>query len=266
MGVDMIVEFIGVPGAGKTTLMPVVSAHFKEQHFQAYTVLGAARPFAARSLLGKIVCLMTHGKLERFLLWQVFYTLSYIYRLSFYRQNPILMQSVQDFQKGRPISKTDQEHVMRWFLHQTGTYQFLKAYGRTGDMLIFDEGFIHRVVQLFASENETPDLDRVAAYLDLIPKPDLIIFPRVSSEVGERRVYERGLWERFKVKSHKETSRYFKNAHSIVSFAVEHVKVKGWTVIEVDNNKENLPTTKSVLRRDLSDLLVHFPEKAYLSG
>lgn len=260
----MIVEFIGVPGAGKTTLMPIVSAYFKEQRYQAYSVLEAARPFAARTLPGRIIRRSVRGKLERLLLWQLFYALSYTHRLSFYRQHQDLMKSVLAYQKERPLSKTDRAHVQHWFLHQTGSYQFLKTYGQAGDVLIFDEGFIHRVVQLFASESERPNLVRVAEYLDKTPKPDLVIYPNVPCEVCEKRVYERGIWDRFMAKTQEEINRYFNNAHTIVTFAVEQIKAKGWNVIEINNNMGNLPTSESVLRRNLSDITVQFPEKAYL--
>lgn len=260
----MIVEFIGTPGAGKTTFMPVVSEHFKNQHFQPYTVVEAARPFAARTVPGKLVGMLPFGKLQRFLLWQIFYALSYSYRSKFAKQNQTLMQTVLDFQHQRPINKTDKDHVLRWFLHQTGSYEFLKSYAQAGEMLLFDEGFVHRVVQLFASENESPDLDRVANYLDLIPKPDLIIFPNASSEVCEKRVIKRGLWKRFQAKGREETSKYIKNAYKIVKYAVKYIKLQGWTVIEVDNNRENLAVSKIMLKRALSDMVVYLPEKADL--
>ncbi|MGB7876351.1 MAG: hypothetical protein WBL25_18370, partial [Anaerolineales bacterium] len=92
----MIVEFIGTPGAGKTTFMPVVSEHFKNQQFQSYSVLEAARPFAARTFPGKMVGMVPFGRLQRFLLWQFFYAFSYSYRSKFAGQNQTLMRTVLD--------------------------------------------------------------------------------------------------------------------------------------------------------------------------
>jgi hypothetical protein len=173
------------------------------------------------------------------------------------------MHTVLDFQKQRPISATDRKHVLRWFIHLTGTYEFLRVREQAGDLLIFDEGFVHRVVQLFASENEIPDVARVAAYLDLIPEPDLIIFPKASSDVCENRVFTRGVWERFRAKEREETSQFIRNAHLVVNFAVGHVKEKGWTIIEVDNDRDSLSVSTSALKRSLSGLAVNIPEKAY---
>lgn len=265
MGSTMIVEFIGTPGAGKTTFMPVVSEHFKKQNFQPFTVLEAARPFASRTSPGRMVQMLPFGRLRRFLLWQIFYRFSYTHRRKFAEQNQTLMQTVMNYQHQRPISESDKEHVLRWFLHLTGSYQFLKSRAQPGEMLLFDEGFVHRVVQLFASEMEQPDLDSVAHYLDLIPKPDLIIFPSASRELCEKRVFERGVWERFRAKGHQETSRFIMNAYKIVKYAVKRLRIKGWTVIEVDNNRDNLAEAKTMLEHTLSDLVIFVPETAGLT-
>lgn len=265
MGKPMIVEFIGTPGAGKTTFMPVVSEHFRKHHFQPYSVLDAARPFAARTFPGSLVQKLPLGRLRRFLLWQIFYMNSYTHRSKFAGQNQDLMQTVLTYQHQRPITKSDKDHVLRWFLHLTGSYQFLKSRAQVGEMLLFDEGFVHRVVQLFASENEKPDLDGVAQYLDMIPKPDLIIFPSASREVCEKRVFQRGVWERFRTKGNEETSRFIRHAYKIVKYAVKHLKILGWTVIEVDNNQDDLAEAKRMLENTLSDLVIFVPETAGLT-
>lgn len=261
----MIVEFIGTPGAGKTTFMPVVSEHFKDQHFQPYSVVEAARPFATRTFPGKMVQLLPFGKLKRYLLWQVFYAYSNAYRSKFADQNRALMSTVLDYQHQRQITQPDKDHVLHWFLHLTGSYEFLKTRAQAGEMLLFDEGFVHRVVQLFASEIETPDLDSVATYLDLIPKPDLVVFPRASREVCEKRVFERGVWKRFQDKGLEKTSSFIKNAYKIVNYAVKYIKKKGWSVIEVDNNGEDLAESKSALKHALSGLVVFVSETADLT-
>ncbi len=258
MGGAVIVEFIGAPGAGKTVLMPVVGAHFDRLGFQALSVLEAARPFAARTRIGKAVQSLAPGRPRRFLLWQVFYLFSFLHRQNFRRRNPALIGGTLAFQRQRPITAADRHHVLRWFIHLTGTYEFLSAYSRQDEVLVFDEGFVHRVVQLFASENEQPDPARVAAYLDLIPQPDLVIFPSASSATCERRVFERGVWERFRVKERDATSRFIANAHRVVTFAVGYIRSKGWTVIEVDNDNREISASLAALQENLEALETDF--------
>ena len=51
----MIVEFMGLQGSGKTSLLPISIELLKKQGIQARTVVEAARPVAERTLVGKMV-------------------------------------------------------------------------------------------------------------------------------------------------------------------------------------------------------------------
>lgn len=257
----MIVEFIGTPGAGKTTLLPVVTDYFNQNGFDAYSVVDAARPFAERTIWAKGVRLLPISW-HRPILWQLFYHLSKVSRFKFSLENPKLISMVYHYQHSRPISKPDRQHVLRWFFHHVGTYAFLKSHARPNEALIFDEGFIHRVVQHYASEAEKPDFSHMRAYIDLLPQPDLVIYPVAARELCEQRVYNRGLWERFRQKSPPEVVQYMINAHKVVCEAVKHIKNRGWMVVEVDNN--NGPETFAAVElvRKLSQLPPFTPDSS----
>lgn len=256
----MIVEFIGTPGAGKTTLLSVAANYFNQNGFDAYSVVDAARPFAARIIWAKGVRRLP-TTWHRPLLWQIFYHLSKIWRLEFFLKNPQLIWMVYRFQRSRPISDLDRRHVLHWFFHHVGTYTFLKAYARPNEALLFDEGFIHRVVQHYASEAEEPNFSHMIAYIDLLPQPDLVIYPVASRELCEQRVYDRGLWDRFRQKTPQEVSRYMTNAHKVVHEAVKHIKSRGWAVIEVNNNNVSETVAAAELVRKLSQLSIFTPKE-----
>jgi thymidylate kinase len=254
LATPLIIEFIGTPGAGKTTLVPAAGEYFNSRGFQARSVLEAARPFAERTLPGRAVRLLAPASIRQPLQWQLFYHLSNWKRSGFFARNRELTDMVLRFQRTRPISEADREHVLRWFLHLAGRYEFLNAHARPGEVLIFDEGFVHRVVQLFASEAEEPEPGRVKAYLDRVPRPDVVVFPYASPETCEQRVWRRGLWERFRSKSAAEVSRFIANSHAIVGLAVAHIRAAGWTVIEVDNDGTDPQVAKAALHRQLTSL------------
>jgi thymidylate kinase len=257
MGETMIIELAGTPGAGKTTLLPVAREHFMSLGFHANTIVDAARPFAKRTLEGKLVSALAPDSLRGPLLWQVFYRLSQLYRFRFSLKNGDLVRAVQKHQKNRPISDVEKRYVIYWFVHLTGYYEFLKAHAHSDDILIVDEGFIHRVIQLFASEAETPDIESVEAYLDLIPRPDLAIFPLAPLATCKRRIYARGIWERFREKSPEDVDRFLANSKTIIDFTREHIQKKGWAVIEVNNGAEDPAIAKSTLRHELSQLTIY---------
>ncbi len=139
--------------------------------------------------------------------------------------------------------------MLHWFFHLVGNYEFLTAHIRADEALIFDEGFIHRVVQMNASDMEEPNPAQIVAYVNLLPRPDLVICPQAPWEVCEERIYRRGIWERFRHKSPAQISRYVANSHRIVNLTIEYIKSAGWTVIEVDNGGDDPAVSKADLRR-----------------
>jgi thymidylate kinase len=254
----MIVEFIGTPGAGKTTLLPTVMESLQEQGFKALTYLDAARPYANRTLLGQVVSCLAPQSLQQPLLWRVFFYFSMLYRLKFLVNHPKLIWLVLSSQRYRPKSADiKQRNVLKWFFHLVGYYEFLKAYAQPNEVLIFVEGFVHRVVQLNASGVEEPNLAQILAYVDLLPQPDLVIHPQAPHNVCEKRLYSRGIWERFRHKDRAEISQFVANSHEIVNLTVDYIKSKGWTVIEVDNGND-LMTSNIELRGKLAKIIPAF--------
>lgn len=256
-----VVEFISTPGAGKTTLLPTVKNFFAARGMRAWPLLEAARPFARRTPLGRLVGTYAPSSLRGPLLWQVFHYSSRLRQAAFHRENRELMDSLLRFQHERPISRADRGHVLRWFLNLTGQYQFFKEYAQPNDVLILDEGFVHRVVQLFASESENPLEIRIRSYLNLIPLPSLVIHPQASLETCLQRVHRRGLWERFQGRGDEAVAQFMGHAHTIVNLAVGHAIAKGWPVIQVDNEDGSPQDAARRLEQDLASLYAPIAEQ-----
>ena len=260
----MIIEFIGTPGAGKTTLLPAVIEFLSEHGLHGFTVMDAARPYARRTLLGRVVNHWAGQSLRGPLLWQIFYHRSKLYRLRFFVNHPKLIWQVWSSQRRRPIPAEAQQHVLHWFFRLVGYYEFLTAHIRSDEALILDEGFIHRVVQMNASDVEEPNPDQIFAYVDLLPRPDLVIFPQAPWEVCQERIYQRGVWARFQHKSPAELARYVANSHQIVNLTVDYIKRSGWPVIEVDNGNNDLAASIAELRSQLARISIFAGEQMIL--
>ena len=252
----MVIELIGTPGAGKTTLIPAIVGSLRERGIEAFTVVDAARPYAQRTFWGKVVHSLAPRSLHRPLLWQLFYRLSTLYRLLFAIKHPRLIWQVLSSQLQRPeAADVRQRKVLHWYFRLTGYYEFLRGHARSGEALVFDEGFVHRVVQLFASSVEEPDKAQVRAYIDLLVQPDLVVFARTPWQTCKRRIVHRGLWQRASHKSPAEISEFVFNAHLAVNLAVDHMKSKGWNIIEVDNDSPDPMIAKTDLSFQLAQIL-----------
>jgi thymidylate kinase len=250
----MIIEFIGTPGAGKTTLLPTVAEYFLERDLHAFTVVEAARPCAQRTWLGKIVTQVFPREWQPPLLWQLFCHLSTCHALLFSLAHPRLIYQVLSSQLQRPIPLEARHHALYWFFRLTGYSQFISQRARPDEVLLLDEGFVHRVVQMHASACEVPDAGRIAAYLDLVPRPDLVIAVHAPWEICLDRIYRRGLWKRYRTKGRAEVTRYVHNAHRVVNLAIDHMRSMGWALLELDNGGDDCLSTKEDLRYKLARL------------
>ncbi len=231
----MIIEFIGTPGAGKTTLMTATIESLRERGYQAYSANDAARPVVARAWPGRGITRVCPARWQRPLLWQLFYVAAEMERTRFYWKHRDLMHRVWAYQRRRPISAADRRHVLRWFNHQTGVFELMRRRAGSAEAVLFDEGFIHRVVQLFASEREVPWPGAVNIYVALLPRPDLLIHVAAPLAICRRRVLARGVWERFAAKSPADTDRFLAAAEQAVIMAVTAARAGQWPIIELDN-------------------------------
>jgi thymidylate kinase len=244
----MIIEFIGTPGAGKTTLLPAVATFLQEQGITARTVVEAARPTAQRTPLGKVVSHLPQ-RWQRPLLWQIFYHLSTGYRLHFCMAHPHLIRQVLSSQWQRRARLEARHHALHWFFHLIGYYDLLNAYAQPNEALLLDEGFVHRVVQMNASDTEEPEPQRIIRYVELVPRPDVVIAVHAPWQLCLERIYRRGLWERFRTRSRDEVARYVYHAHCVVNVAVDHMRDRGWPLIEIDNGREDAPPQEEIRRK-----------------
>lgn len=249
----MIIEFIGAPGAGKTTLLPVATECLRARGVHAFTVVAGARPVARRTLPGRIAERWSPAALRNPLLWRVFLCGSLCYRAGFVLRHPRLFGHVVHSQRGRPAAALVRERrVLHWFFRLAGDYAFLRSHLRAEEALILDEGFVHRVVQLFASGVEAVNVAGVAAYLEQLPRPDLVIHIHAPAPVCEERIYGRGLWARWQGTERAEISRFVCNAHATVDHAVAHLTQRGWPVIHIDNSSPEPTFAQEALRKKMA--------------
>lgn len=244
------IELVGTPGAGKTTLARELVEILGDHGLAAGTIVDRARLHAARTLPGRMLAWVTPAPFQRPLLWTVFYVLSAVDGLRFAREHRALAGLVVRRQRRRPIPAPLRRHILFWFFQLGGRRRFLQRTSRSGDVLVLDDGFLHRAVHLHASPGERPEAEQVAAYVDLLPRPDVVIRPVASRETCERRVRERGVWRHSRHLTGDELSNYLANAERAVYLAVERAREQGWDVVEIDDERA-LP----VVGHDLRDAI-----------
>lgn len=252
----MIVELAGPPGAGKTTMLPVALQTLRARGLSPYTVVEAARPFTRRTLAGRLLHRFAPASVRDALMWRLFLLYSFAHRLRFIARHPALIWNVLRWQRQRPVAaRARQRKVTFWLFRLMGYLTFLHSHLRDDEILLLDEGFLHRVVQLFASDAETPHASRIRRYVNAIPTPDLLIFVHATPHTCHERIVARGLWQTFEGKQDEEVARFVQNAHRASMIALKFGRARGWSVIELDNDRPTPAQAHAALQRALDHFL-----------
>ena len=254
----MKIDFIGAPGAGKSTLKHAVVDFFNRRGIHANLVKEAGKESVQSTIPGKLVNLAAPNSLRAPLLWRVFYPLSIASRVPFMLRNRQLMRMVVQTQYGRPQeADIHQRKVFSRFMELVGFYEYLDKHNNHGDVLVFDEGFIHRVILLFASEVEVPNRETIENYIDLIPRSDLIVYTYAPPDVCKKRILERGLWGWSHEKTDEEIAKFVDHAIATVEMAVDCLREKNWPVVTIDNQNDGSDQAEEELKNLLESF---FPQ------
>jgi len=231
----LVVELVGSPGAGKTTLVAGIKASLARSGLVVATPNENVRDFTRRKGLGRMV----PGGLARPLLWLLYRWGSQAAALKYLAVHPRLAWLVISTATRRPSdSLARARRPLHWFLRLLGTHQHLLKRGRAGEVIVLDEGFLHKAVQLFSSPVEKPASDSVATYVAGIPATDLVIHVSAPVATCANRVRLRGVWPRLGEIGDEQLSAFIANAHDTVELAVAAARTMGRTVVTLDNGGE----------------------------
>lgn len=243
----LVIEFVGVPGAGKSTLVRETVRILRSRGIEAGTMIEHARGHAARTSLGHIVSKVKPQRVRDACMWHLFYLLAARDALGFARQRGSLCRSVMRKQRGRPISVLMKRHILFWFFQLGGRHRLLSRFSVRGEALVLDDGFLHRVVHMTSSHVDRPDPDWIRNYVGSVPQPDLVVHVVAGSQTCSGRVTARGLWTHSRRLSKEELDRYIDAAAVATNVAVARARELGWEVVDVENESRDLSEVKDDL-------------------
>jgi AAA domain len=231
-----VVELVGTPGAGKTTLAVEIVELLRGEGVEAATIIDAARRHTERTRVGRMLVSGTPRRWRRPVLWLLFYVLGLCNAVAFVREQPRLSVHVLESLRHSHMRLARRIHVAFWFFQLGGRRRLLLTTARDREVLVVDDGFLHRSVHIFASEGEDPSVTEIAAYVDLLRAPQLVVRAVAERETCEERVRRRGVWRHSRNMTAGELSRYLANSDRAVGLAVRCARERGWIVAEVDND------------------------------
>ena len=243
-----VIELVGTPGAGKTTLARRLVADLCAAGVPAVTMTEAARTRAARTRVAAVTGRLPE-RLAGVVLWQRHLAGARVHAVALGWRRPALVRHVLGTQWRRPgVSWRLRGHALRWWFAHAGRSAFLAAAARPGDLLVVDDGFVHRAAGLHAAPGQPPSDTRVRRYVADVPAPDLLVVVTAAPGTCADRVRDRGPW-RHRVLDAGELDRHLAHADRAVATAVAAARARGWDVIAVDNDGRDLDAVAAELCR-----------------
>lgn len=211
----LVVEFIGLPGSGKTTLRQKFMAGLAPAQAARYLTEEAALMVVARRNIDAVfrapLKLLPPGLSRRFL-WTAWWRSSQRWTCTnrFLARHGAALGAFTLSPVYHAMSTLDRFRVIESFLETGAIHEFLDDSVLARHVVLFGEGLVQKSF-MFVDRSETAGRETdVVRYLGGIPLPDLLINVRVSAEQAFGRMAGRasGLTQRLK-SSDKETVQRF---------------------------------------------------------
>lgn len=244
------IEFLGVTGSGKSTLVPTATTVIPE----ARNAKDAYIDSVTNSYISVILPLIFQmpGRIKR----NIIRSYARLYNKPIYAYHDFLSKYpdfVTNIEQLMEKAKVDEkESVRRLLIRRAIRYGVLM---HESTPIVFDEGFAMGAVSLFARRRESIDHQLLQQYMKAVPWPDIIIKINVDLEQCYQRAQTRpnGLPSTMKDFSmQKRQNRIADMAHYVT--IVEDIAEQSDTIVVKVDNTETLSNTKQTLKRELSEL------------
>ncbi len=236
-----LIEVTGIPGSGKSTVLPVVKTYLRKRGLEVFdsrNIILCIERFPFNKSRKLVKCLPT--TLSDMIvkgLNKLYLELRYRYKLKYLLSNRELFNFIVDLTNSRNIPHPHKILTVGWFLNLAASYQIATEHSGSSSVLLLDEGFVHRIIHLFVSvEEETIDAEKIERYVEKIPPIHTLINVEADEVLCKKRVIARGLPRRLRGRTDEEIWEYLLRSKAALDNAQRFVRRRGTNIVSLDNS------------------------------
>jgi adenylate kinase len=238
-------EVVGVPGAGKTTFVRNMASRAAKGRFvelDAALVAALARqsPKALRIPASDRKASGADNPYKSFIGAHFYGSVARFESLvDFVTGHDRYVQTVID-----AVAETSDAEARRlmlaWLFNLFAKYQYVATSSKSDGQILVDEGFVGRVVTLFAYRETIPPAEAIRAYVEAAPKPEAVIRLNASLAECHARLTGRpkGPPTRFRSLSQEQQFQTLENCRRCIEIALEELSKSGVRIVDIDSERD----------------------------
>jgi thymidylate kinase len=203
------IEFAGLSGSGKTTVMKMLEEHLQSQHVLFEKGDAAIKISNKKKINNILIFSIKNFKLTCFVLKEI-------------------------------LKRNDKIFLLKRFFR----IFYSQEYIRDKDFILFDEGFIYLGYYFQINFNNQNCLSekKLEKYINKIPRPDYLIYVKTNVQTAMKRMMERGIIHSLVNHNDEQIKNYYFNSFMYFEAAAEELEKRGVKVIRIcnDNDHSNL--------------------------
>jgi len=256
------IEFIGLPGAGKTTLREKLLASLQED--------GEVRCISSEEALLEV----SKDNIDRILRYPLRYlphsaalnfakTLVDRSRMQFEAQNQFMashgtaLGSFLNSHTYRHMSNVDKQRVIGSFLSTGALWQCTNTRSMRNKTIFFEEGLVQKSFMFIDhSRRDANDKDKICCYLENIPHAKLVVYVFAAMQTSWDRMCSRpaGLTERLKHADDETIDNFLKAAQAHLEILAEWLTENRRDKLIIFNSEKNLASEFDAIKDKVRQL------------
>ena len=227
-----LIEFVGPVGAGKTSLSQRLAEHLTGKGFEVLTLRQAIEQCADRTRMGRLRMAVIGKPPVRRGTRQT----RILAVLGFAALHSRLILTVLRSQVGLPLTVRHRFIILRLFFDVAAGSQLAARHLSDREIVILDEGLIHRAVNLYSWGTGQFPQRALRVYLDRLPSPGLVVLVDAPADMVALRLGVSGYPKRLRSADRETRQRFINRSNTVIENVRANLETNGHHTVVVFND------------------------------